>query len=57
MGISQWLAEHSAARFELYGQRIRFAMAAFPGAEPKGTGAGGGNRTPDIQLGKLTFYL
>ena len=20
------------------------------------TGAGGGNRTPDIQLGKLTFY-
>ena len=20
-------------------------------------GAGGGNRTPDIQLGKLTFYL
>lgn len=22
-----------------------------------GSGAGGGNRTPDIQLGKLTFYL
>jgi hypothetical protein len=21
------------------------------------TGAAGGNRTPDIQLGKLTFYL
>jgi len=23
----------------------------------RGTGAGEGNRTPDIQLGKLTFYL
>jgi hypothetical protein len=27
----------------------------FPGW--RNTGAGGGNRTPDIQLGKLTFYL
>ena len=26
-------------------------------AKPIIAGAGGGNRTPDIQLGKLTFYL
>jgi hypothetical protein len=30
-------------------------MAKIAGAG--GAGAGGGNRTPDIQLGKLTFYL
>ena len=28
-----------------------------PVVGPEGTGAGDGNRTHDIQLGKLTFYL
>ena len=37
---------------EAFDSRVRAELLS-----RSGIGAGGGNRTPDIQLGKLTFYL